>query len=117
MRHKKEGRKFHRKTGQRKAFVRSLMLALLKTGKIKTTEARAKEIKPLVEKAITLAKKQDLASRRLLISRLHDKKIVQKVCDDLAKKYADRRGGYTRIVKLGVVRKRDATRMVEISFV
>lgn len=117
MRHKKEGRKFHRKTGQRKAFVRSLMLNLFKVGKIKTTEARAKEIKPLVEKAITLAKKQDLASRRLLLSRLHDKKIVQKVYDDLAVKYMDRKGGYTRIIKLGITRKRDATKMVEISFV
>jgi large subunit ribosomal protein L17 len=117
MRHRKEGRKFHRKTGQRRSFVRTLMLAFFKSGKIKTTEARAKEIKPLVEKAITLAKKQDLASRRLLLSRLHDKKIVQKLCDELAKKYAERRGGYTRITKLAITRKRDATRMVSLELI
>lgn len=93
------------------------MLALFKSGKIETTEARAKSIKPLVEKAITLGKKGDVASRRLLLSRLHDRKIVQKVFDDLAPRYADRKGGYTRIVKLGKTRKRDATRLVEISFV
>lgn len=97
--------------------MRSLMNALIKVGKIETTETRAKAIKPLVEKAVTLAKKQDLASRRLLLSRLHDKKIVQKVCDDLAPRYAERRGGYLRIVKLAKIRKRDGSRLVEISFV
>ncbi len=117
MRHRKEGKKFHREKGQRKSFIRSLMTALIKNGKMETTEARAKAIKPLVEKAVTMAKKKDLASRRLLISRLHDKKIVQKLCDELADKYASRKGGYLRIIKLAKIRKRDGTRLVSIEFV
>ncbi len=117
MRHRKEGRKFHREKGQRQAFMRSVLLAFLKNGKIKTTEARAKSIRPLAEKAITLAKKGGVANRRLLLSRLHDKKIVQKLMDDLGPRYADRKGGYARITKLQKTRKRDATRLVEISLV
>ncbi|MDO8504827.1 MAG: 50S ribosomal protein L17 [Candidatus Liptonbacteria bacterium] len=117
MRHGKEGKKFHRERGQRKAFMRSLMNALIKHGKMETTETRAKAVKPLVEKAVTMAKKKNLASRRLLIARLHDRKVVQKLCDEIADKYATRKGGYLRITKLAKVRKRDGTRLVSIEFV
>lgn len=117
MRHRKEGRKFHREKGQRKAFVRSILLAFLKHGKIETTEPRAKSIRPMAERAVTIAKKGGVANRRLLIARLHDKKIVQKLMDDIAPRYADRKGGYTRITKLAKIRKRDATKLVEISFI
>jgi len=117
MRHRKEGRKFHREKGQRKAFVRSVLLAFLKIGKIETTEARAKSIRPMAERAITIAKKGGVANRRLLLARLHDKKVVQKLMDDLGPRYADRKGGYARITKLAKTRKRDATRLVEISLV
>jgi large subunit ribosomal protein L17 len=117
MRHRKEGRKFHRTKGPRAAFVRSILLAFLKNGKIETTEARAKSIRPMAERAITIAKKGGVANRRLLLARLHDKKVVQKLMDDLAPRYADRKGGYARITKLAKFRKRDATQLVEISLV
>lgn len=117
MRHRKEGRKFHREKGQRASFMRSLAVALIKHGKMETTEARAKATRPVVERLVTIAKKGDLAARRLLLSRLHDKKMVQKLVDDLAKKYADRKGGYLRITKLAKTRKRDGSRLTEISFV
>jgi large subunit ribosomal protein L17 len=117
MRHRKEGRKFHRTKGQRQAFVRSILLALLKRGKIETTEARAKSIRPMAERAITIAKKGGVANRRLLLARLHDKKIVQKLMDDIGPRYADRKGGYARITKLAKTRKRDATRLVSIELV
>ncbi len=117
MRHRKEGRKFHRKKGQRAAFVRSVLLAFLKAGKMETTEPRAKSIRPAAERLISIAKKNDVATKRLLLSRLHDRKIVQKLVDDIAPRYASRNGGYVRITKLQKTRKRDATRLVEISFV
>lgn len=117
MRHRKEGRKFHRTKGPRASFVRSILLAFLKSGKIETTEARAKSIRPMAERAITIAKKGGVANRRLLLARLHDKKIVQKLMDDLAPRYADRKGGYARITKLSKFRKRDATKMVSIELV
>lgn len=85
-------------------------------GKIETTEARAKEIKPLIEKAITLAKKNNLASLRLLLSRL-SKDSANKIFYELAQKYKDRKSGYLRIMKIGGQRKRDAASMVLIEFV
>ncbi len=84
--------------------------------KIKTTPARAKEIKPKVEKLITMGKKQNLASLRLLMSRVPEQ-AATKVYYELAPKYKDRKGGYTRIIKLGTFRKRDAAPQVTIEFV
>lgn len=116
MRHQKEGRKFHRKTGQRTAFLKSLLSNLILKGKIETTEARAKEIKQRVEKLVTLGKKQNIASLRILISRL-SKKPAFKLYYDIAPKYADRKGGYTRIVKFGKRRVGDASTINLIEFV
>ncbi len=116
MRHLKKGRKFHRKKGQRKAFLKSLASNLILKGKISTTEARAKEMKSFVEKLITLAKKQNLASLRLLISRLN-KKPAQKLFYEIAPKYKDGRGGYIRVVKSAARRKNDAAKMAIIEFV
>ena len=116
MRHQKEGRKFHRKTGQRRAFLKSLLSNLILKGKIETTEARAKEIKQRVEKLVTVAKKQNIASLRILISRV-SKKPAFKLYYDIAPKYADRKGGYVRIVKLGKRRVGDASTINLVEFV
>jgi large subunit ribosomal protein L17 len=116
MRHQKKGRKFHRKTGQRRAFLKSLLSNLILKGKIETTDTRAKEIKKRVEKLITLAKKQNLASLRILIARLN-KKSALKLYYDIAPKYADRKGGYVRIVKLGKRRVGDASKVSLVEFV
>jgi large subunit ribosomal protein L17 len=117
MQHGKKGRTFHRKTGPRRSFLRSLSHALVEQGSITTTEIRAKAIRPLVEKWVTLAKKQTLASRRLLLSRVQRKPLVEKLMHELAPRYAKRTGGYLRIVRLGVTRKRDGVRQATISFV
>lgn len=117
MRHQKKNKKFHRTAGPRRAFLRNLSNDLIRNGKIETTEARAKAIRPYVERCLTLAKKQDLASRRLLISRLQDRKVVQKLSDDLAPRYKDRNGGYLRITKSAKTRKRDASFVAVIEFV
>jgi large subunit ribosomal protein L17 len=117
MRHRKEGKKFNRKTGQRRAFMRSLAVNVIRKEKIVTTEARAKAIRPVVERAVTLAKKETLASRRLLAARLHDPVAVKKLFDDIAPRYKGRSGGYTRIVKSGAARKRDGVRTATIEFV
>ena len=117
MRHHVQGKKFNRTTGPRRAFLRNLANDLIRAGKIETTEARAKAIRPLVERMVTIAKKQTLASRRLLISRLHNKAIVQKLYEEIGPRYAGRVGGYLRITKLGKSRKRDGAPVARVEFV
>lgn len=104
-------------TGRRRSFLRNLANDLLRRGKIETTEARAKALRPLIERLITIAKKQTLASRRLLLARLHNAKTVQKLYEEIAARYQARKGGYLRITKLAKARKRDGTRMAIIEFV
>lgn len=117
MQHHKVGRKFHRVTGRRRSFLAILSNQLINVGRIETTEIRAKAIRPIVEKYVTLAKKQDLASRRVLISRLGSTITVDKLMGDIGPRYAERKGGYLRIVKLGKPRKRDAAPRAVIEFV
>jgi large subunit ribosomal protein L17 len=117
MRHQKKGKKFHRERGQRRTFLRNLANDLIRTGKIETTEARAKAIRSFVERCLTIAKKGDLASRRLLLSRLHNNSIVHKLANDLAPRYEKRKGGYLRITKSAKARKRDGVRVAVIEFV
>ena len=90
---------------------------LVRVGKIETTEARAKAIRPAAERLVTIAKKQTLASRRLIISRVGNAKIAQKLYGELGPRYQSRSGGYLRIVKLGTSRKRDGSRLARIEFV
>ena len=117
MRHHNANRKFGRDKSGRKALLASLALNLIVRGKIKTTLPKAKELRPLAEKLITLAKRNTLASRRLAMSRLSNRtKEVKKLFDTIAPQYADKKGGYTRILKLGV-RKSDATEMAQIEFI
>ena len=120
MHHKRRGRIFGRKRDQRKAFLKSLVSALVIRGRIQTTEARAKEIRPLVEKLITKAKsatkgKASLALRRQIID-VTSPRVAKILIDKIAPKYEDRVGGYTRILKMGV-RKSDAARLALIEFV
>lgn len=103
MRHHNQNRTFNRSRSQRSALMRGLAISLLEHGKIKTTEAKAKELRPYVEKLITRGKNDTVASRRLIASSLGepDAKVVKKLFDDVSKRYAERNGGYTRIIKLG----------------
>jgi large subunit ribosomal protein L17 len=116
MRHQKRGRKFNMAPDQRRALLSGLAVALLEHEKIKTGEARAKEVRSLVEQAITLGKRGDLAARRQAIAMLRNKQIVYKLFNDIAARYGQRSGGYTRIVKLGP-RVGDGAEMVYLELV
>lgn len=102
MRHKVDGRKLGRDSGQRRALFRKLVTDLLDYGKVDTTVARAKEIRPIAERHITLAKKGTLAARRQALVYIYEEKVVEKLFSDLAKRYQQRPGGYTRITRLGL---------------
>jgi large subunit ribosomal protein L17 len=98
MRHGCAGRQFGRDSSHRKALLRMLVTALLKNEKIETTTAKAKEIRPLVEKMITLGKRGDLHARRQAISFIHDEAVVSSLFSEIAPRFSSRNGGYTRIV-------------------
>ena len=116
MRHKVAGKKLGRSTSHRRALYRNLVTDLLGYGKITTTETKAKEVRGLAEKMITLGKEGGLHSRRQALSFIIDKKVTDKVFTELASKYAERPGGYTRIVKLGL-RLGDGAAMVQLKLV
>ena len=101
MRHKKKGRKLGRKVGNRRALLMNLASQMITHKRIKTTDSKAKELRTYIEPLITLAKKDDLHSRRMIIRKLPKKDIVKTLFDEIAPLYVDRPGGYTRIVKLG----------------
>jgi large subunit ribosomal protein L17 len=102
MRHRKKGRKLNRTWSHRKALLRNMVTTLLDLEQIETTDAKAKEVRSLAEKLITLGKRggDDLAARRQAIRVVRSKKVVAKLFDELGPRYADRPGGYTRIVKV-----------------
>ncbi len=116
MRHRVGGRKLQRTGSHRTALFRNQSAALIKHEQITTTVAKAKELRPYVEKLITLAKKGGLANRRLAHARLLDDVQLRKLFDVLAERYASRNGGYTRIVRAGI-RASDAAQMAIIEFV
>ena len=101
MRHKKKGRKLGRKIGNRKALLMNLACQLITHKKIKTTDPKAKELRSFIEPLITLAKKNNLHSRRLVIKKIPKKNIVRVLFEEIAPVFSDRPGGYTRITKLG----------------
>ncbi len=109
-------RKFARTTGRRRAFRKQLATSLIMYGEIVTTEARAKDIRPLVERYISYAKTGQVAKLRMLIAKL-PKATAEKLFYEIAPKYKDRTGGYLRIEKHAVQRMRDGTKMATISFV
>ncbi|HAL30613.1 MAG TPA: 50S ribosomal protein L17 [Coriobacteriia bacterium] len=116
MRHAKKGRKLGTDASHTKAMLRSLAAALLVNERIKTTEARAKEVRTLVDRIITWGKRGDVHARRLALAELGDQALVKKVFEDIAPRYEEREGGYTRILKLGP-RKGDAAPMVILELV
>lgn len=116
MRHNARVKHFGRKTGPRKALWRGLVNSLVEHGRIKTTLAKAKELRRHVEKAITVGKKQSLHARRLLLSRYPNEDAVAQIMESLAPRFKDREGGYTRILKLGQ-RPGDRAEMAYIQFV
>jgi large subunit ribosomal protein L17 len=117
MRHHNHNRKFGRKTNVRNALLKSLALSLIVHGRIKTTEAKAKELRPMIEKLVTRAKKNDVVSRRVIMSRLMNRAPeTKKLVEEIAPRFADVSGGYTRIMKLPN-RKSDGARMALIEFV
>ena len=101
MRHKKKGRKLGRKIGNRKALLMNLACQLITHKKIKTTDPKAKELRSFIEPLITLAKKNNLHSRRLVIKKIPKKNIVRVLFEEIAPVFSERPGGYTRITKLG----------------
>ncbi len=116
MRHGMSGRKLNRKSQHRTAMFANMAAALIKHEQIKTTLPKAKDLRPIVEQLITLGKKGGLSNRRLAIARLRDEDMVRKLFDVIAKRYAGRAGGYTRVLKAGF-RYGDAAPMAVIELV
>jgi large subunit ribosomal protein L17 len=116
VRHSQTGRKLGRDSAHRKALYSNLAGALIEHGRIKTTEAKAKAVKPIAEKLITLGRRGDLSARRQAIAFLRSQDVVHKLFADVAPRFADRPGGYSRIVKLGP-RQGDAAEMVYLELV
>ena len=117
MAHRVDGRKLSRRQGPRLALYRNLTVSVLRYERIKTTEAKAKEVRGRVEHMITLAKRGDLTARRAVISQLpNEPLVVNKLFDEIAPKYADRTSGYTRIVRLGQ-RLGDAAEIVQLELI
>jgi large subunit ribosomal protein L17 len=117
VRHKMKRNKLSRDSAERKALLSNLSKQLIEHERIETSQAKAKAVKPDVEKLITLAKRGDLHARRQALAALHnDKFIVHKLFDEVAPRYSERPGGYTRIIKLGP-RRSDSTEMVYLELV
>ena len=116
MRHRKAGRKLGRDAAHRKALYANLASALIEHGRIKTTEAKAKELRPIVEELITLARRSDVAAHRQAVAFLRSKEVAHTLFADVAPRFAERPGGYTRIVKIGP-RQGDAALMVYLELV
>ncbi|MEE4241274.1 MAG: 50S ribosomal protein L17 [Desulfopila sp.] len=116
MRHRKSGRKLGRTSSHREAMFRNMVTSLFEHERIVTTAEKAKEVRPIAEKMITLAKRGDLHARRQALSYLTSKEIVAKLFDQIGSQFADRNGGYTRIIKTGV-RQGDAATMAIIELV
>jgi len=116
MRHRRVGRKLGRDSAHRKALYSNLAGALIEHGRIKTTEAKAKEVRPIVEQMITLGKRGDVSAHRQAVAFLRSKGIAHLLFAEVAPRFADRPGGYTRVVKLGP-RQGDAANMAYLEFV
>lgn len=116
MRHRVAGRKFGRNTNQRKALLKGLAVSLIINDRITTTEAKAKTVRPVVEKLVTLAREDTEHHRRLVMARIGNEIATRKLFENLGPRYEGQEGGYTRIYKLGV-RQGDAAPMCLIEFV
>jgi large subunit ribosomal protein L17 len=116
MRHHRAGKKLGRDSAHRKALYSNLAGALIERGRIKTTEAKAKAVRPIAEQMITLGRRGDLAARRQALAYLRSRDVVQKLFDDVGPRMKERPGGYSRIVKIGP-RHGDSAEMVYLEFV
>jgi large subunit ribosomal protein L17 len=116
MRHRKAGRSLRRTSEQRLALLRNLATSLIESGAIETTEAKAKELRPFVEKLISKARTGTLHARRLAIKHIHKREAADKLFQELGPKFATRAGGYTRILKVGH-RKGDGAEMARIELI
>ena len=116
MRHRKKGRELSRTATHRKALLRSLVTSLFRQERVETTTAKAKELRPYAERLITLARRGDVHSRRLAGRKIQDREVLGKLFEDIAPRYEERPGGYTRILKVGH-RKGDAAEMSLIELV
>jgi len=116
MRHHRAGKKLGRDSAHRKALYANLACSLIEHGRIKTTEAKAKAVKPFAEQMITLGRRGDLHARRQALSHLRSQEVVHKLFSDLGPRFAERPGGYSRIVKLGP-RQGDAAELVYLELV
>jgi large subunit ribosomal protein L17 len=116
VRHHRVGKKLGRDSAHRKSLYANLACSLIEHGRIKTTMSKAKAVKPFAEQMITLGKRGDLHARRLALSELRDRDVVHRLFEDVAPRFADRPGGYSRIVKLGV-RQGDSAEMAYLEFV
>ena len=116
MRHRRSGRKLGRDASHRKALYSNLAGSLIEHGRIKTTEAKAKSVKPVVEQMITLGRRGDIHARRQALAYLRSQDVVYKLFSDVAPRFAERNGGYTRVVKLGP-RQGDAASMALLELV
>jgi large subunit ribosomal protein L17 len=116
VRHRRAGRKLGRDSSHRKALYSNLAGALIEHGRVKTTEAKAKEVRPIVEQMITLGKRGDVAAHRQAVAFLRSKPVAHKLFAEVAPRFADRAGGYTRVVKLGP-RQGDAAPMAYLELV
>jgi len=115
MRHRKAGRKFGRNPSQRKALLRQLAISLIMNDRITTTEAKAKELRSVVEKLVTIARDDSEHHRRLIMSKIDNEVAMKRLFDEVAPRFEDSNGGYTRTAKLGV-RRGDAAPLVLIEF-
>ena len=116
MRHRKSGVKLNRTSSHRKAMFRNMVTSLFKHSRIKTTEAKAKELRKLADKMVTLAKRGDLHARRQAFAVIREKDVVHQLFNDADSKFGSRQGGYTRIIKLGL-RSGDAAPMTMIELI
>jgi large subunit ribosomal protein L17 len=116
VRHRKKGRQLSRTRSHRKATMRNLATSLFRHGRIETTTAKAKELRPYAERLITLARRGDVHARRLAAMKIQDRDVLGKLFDEIAPRYMERPGGYTRVLKLGN-RKGDAAEMSLIELV
>lgn len=116
MRHRKKGRQLSRSASHKKATMRNMATALFRHERIETTTAKAKELRPYAERLITLARRGDVHARRQAASKIQDREVLGKLFDEIAPRYSERPGGYTRVLKLGA-RKGDAAEMSLIELV
>ena len=116
MRHRIKGRKLGRTAAHRRATMRNMVTSLFRHGRIETTTAKAKELRPYAERLITLAKRGDLHARRLAATKVQDREVLGTLFDDIGPRFSERPGGYTRVLKLGA-RKGDAAEMSLIELV